>query len=611
MKKIAWCACLLFCAISLEGCAISKKTPIYPTSSTIPSKQQQGANGLINGKRPPPPLAVESGEPEQPKLMEENFQESLPSIGFINDRIVEYGRKLERWKELDSQSAKRQVKEEQSAEMVRCFRKLQNVLNGYTELRGRLLQAERMTAAEKVSSDGILELEKNDIAFLEGTCGQLLADSADKSVASHQREEPADLSQLETLIDRHSGNRDYQEVAQVWQKIPSTQTGRVNLRTKIHYGNALVHLNREEKAAEIFQQVVDEMSTSDAQATDLVSLRKNLADLYIASGNYRAAAAQYKKISDDYQNLGRLEEWSKLQLSIIDRSKEGSTELKEYSAMLRDYLGYAAEKDGYKLLWQAEKFLIKYPYSPVALNVDIIKAKVKTDADRWFEGFMTKVDNLRAEKKFQEAQDLLQTLPSDIVDPEKLQAVKGKTDELTLTSAVEIESQKMAHVQGLQKQWNDGMLLAKAEKFDEAIAVFTKLLDSEFSAKASEKIKEMSLEAAKSDRKKAASLFTRFTKTADPESKKKLLIETHKLLKSILVKYPDVDIKSKIIGNIERVEQEMMNIDPKLVVLVDQGDSTPSKTDGLDRALAPPIRTVNDVEQDAISESDLVLPPKK
>ncbi|MDK9707490.1 MAG: tetratricopeptide repeat protein [Desulforhopalus sp.] len=610
MKKLVWSVFLLFFAMTLEGCAIPKKTPVYPTSSSIPSKQQ-GTTPLINGKRPPPSTAMESGEPEHSKAGEENYQASLPSAGFINDRITEYNRKLERWKELDSQSGRRQVNEEESAEMVRCFRKLQNVLHGYTELRGRLLQADKMAAAEKISSDGILELEKNDIAFLEGSCGQLLADSPDKNAVSHQREEPADLSQFEALIDRHSGNRDYQEVAQVWQKIPSTQSGRVSLRTKIHYGNALVYLNREEKAAEIFQQVVDEMSTSDAQATDLVSLRKNLADLYIASGNYRAAAAQYKKISDDYQNLGRLEEWSKLQLSIIDRSKEGGAELKEYSAMLRDYLGYVAEKDGYKLLWQAEKFLIKYPYSPVASNVDIIKAKVKADADKWFEGFIAKVDKLRAEKKFQEAQDLLQTLPPDIVGPEKLLAVKGKTDELTLTDAVEKESQRMAHIQVLQNQWNNGMLLAKAEKFDEAIAVFTKLLDSEFSAKASEKIKEMSLEAAKSDRKKAANLFTRFTKTTDPESKKKLLIETHKLLKSILVKYPDVDIKAKVIGNIERVEQEMMNIDPKLIVQVDQGDNLPSRADGLDGTFASPTRTANDAEQDAISESDLVLPPKK
>ena len=368
-----------------------------------------------------------------------------------------------------------------------------------------------------------------------------------------------------------------------------------------------MYLKKEDKAAEIYQQVVDQMSSSDVQATDIVSLRKILADLYIASGNYKAATGQYKKISEDYQNIGRLEEWSKLQLSLLDRSKESGPELKEYSAILRDYLEYVVEQGGYKLLWQAENFLGKYPYSPVAANIEIIKTKVKTAADKWFDGFMSQVEKLRSENKFQEAQDLLKTLPSDIIGPDKLLALKGKSEEVSLTDAVEKETQRMAVIQELQKQWNNGMVLAKAEKFDEAIAVFTKLSDSEYSTKAKEKIKEMSVEAAKADRKKAANLFTRFTKTTDVESRKKLLIETHRLLKSILVKYPEVDIKSKVISNLERVEQEMMAIDPKLLVLADQDVSSPTKIDGLDRAFASPAKT-GSIGQDALSDPDSVPP---
>ncbi len=369
-----------------------------------------------------------------------------------------------------------------------------------------------------------------------------------------------------------------------------------------------MYLHKEEKAAEIYQQVVDQMSSSDIQATDIVSLRKNLADLYMASGNYKAAAVQYKKISEDYKNIGRLEEWSKLQLSLLDRSKEGGPELKEYSALLRDYLGYVAEQGGYKLLWQAENFLGKYPYSPVASNVELIKAKVKAAADKWFDGFMGQVEKLRAEKKFQEAQDLLKTLAPDMIGPEKQLALKGKNEELSLTDAVERETQQMAVIQELQKKWNSGMLLAKAEKFDEAIAVFTQLLATEYRVKAQEKIKEMSLEAAKADRKKAANLFTRFTKTTDIESRKKLLIETHKLLKSILVKYPDVDIKSKVVGNLERVEQEMMAIDPKLLVLADQDVSSLSKIDGLDKAFSSPGKVGGNMGQDTFSDPDSVPP---
>jgi len=339
--------------------------------------------------------------------------------------------------------------------------------------------------------------------------------------------------------------------------MPPTQLGRVNFRTKIHYGNALIHLNQQAKAAEMYQQVVDQMSVSDDQATDLVSLRKVLADLYMASGNTKAAAIQYHKISEDYQNIGRIEEWSKLQLSALDRAAEAGPEMREYSTLLRNYLGFVPEEDGYKVLWQAEKFLEQYPYSPVSSNVEAIKENVKTAADKWFDGFMAGVDKLSGEKKFKEAQEKLETIPANILGPDKQLVVKSKNDELLMGAAVDQETDRIAQIQDLQNQWNRGMLLAGEEKFEEAIGVFAGLLDSEYSAKAQEKIKELSLAAAQADRKKAANLFVRFTKTTDLESRKKLLLESRKVLKDILVKYPNVDIGPKVISNIERVEQEM------------------------------------------------------
>ena len=608
MKKIARFVFLLFCAISLGACAMPKKTQVQ----TTPPPPKKSPGGTISDPKSagqsPPTMTTEAMEGELPEIVEENISDNLPSMVFINDRIFEYGRKLERWKELDSQSVKRQVKDDEAAEMVRCFRKLQTVLNSYTDLRSKLLQTQKVATAERISNTAVIELEKNDISFMESSCGRLLGDTTGQSAGWNQREESADLSQIETLIDRHADSREHQDVVQVWQKIPSGQIDRVHLRTKINYGNALMYLHKEEKAAEIYQQVVDQMSSSEVQATDIVSLRKILADLYTASGNYKAAAVQYKKISEDYQNIGRLEEWSKLQLSLLDRSKEGGPELKEYSAILRDYLGYVAEQGGYKLLWQAENFLGKYPYSPVAANVEVIKAKVKAAADKWFDGFMGQVEKLRSEKKFLEAQELLKTLAPDMIGPEKQLALKGKNEELSVTDAVEKETQQMAVIQELQKKWNSGMLLAKAEKFDEAIAVFTQLLATEYRVKAQEKIKEMSIEAAKADRKKAANLFTRFTKTTDIESRKKLLIETHKLLKSILVKYPDVDIKSKVVGNLERVEQEMMAIDPKLLVLADQDVSSLSKIDGLDKAFAAPGKSGSNMGQDTVSDPGTIPP---
>jgi len=609
LNQIASTAFMLSLAVALNGCGIPEKTRVsqpLPVQTT-PQPSAQSSALPDQPKTNPQPLYFELDEEnKKPAFVEESIEELLPSMTYINDRLFEYGRKLDRWKELDSQSIDANLNQDEAAQMVRCFKRLQNVLNGYGNLRTKMLQAQSIDSSGDISSREIFDLQKSDIEFLEGPCGQLLVVKEDKSAGWTEREKGADLSQLETLIDRYSTNGEYEEVVQVWQQIPEIQTGRVHLRSRIQYGNALMFLHQEEKAAEIYRQVVDQMSASEEQPTDLVSLRKVLADLYTASGDYQQATEQYNKISNDYQNIGKLEEWSKLQLSILERAGTDSPEVKAYSAMLRKYLGFIPERDGYNVVWEAEKFLTEYPYSPVSSNVDTIKSTAQARADKWFNDLMGQVDSLGNEKKFQDALHLLETIPTDIVGADKQISIKEKNDELLLAQAVDKETEKMAKIQELQHQWNNGMLLANSGRYDEAISVFTDLLNTEYGSKAEEKIKEVSLEAAKNDRKQAAAMFLRFTKTTDPESRKKILIETRKLLKTILVKYPDVEIAPKIVGNIERVEQEMNAIDPGLISYADQQNvNTALPTDGLDRAFSAPGPSVN---QQPVGEEQNVGP---
>jgi tetratricopeptide (TPR) repeat protein len=605
MKKIVWGAFVAFCAINLNGCAIpEKRTVSHPPSTTSPS---QSSPVYIQDTKKEQPGYLEIEDPQIIVDTQETEVES-PSIQYINDRIFEYGRKLDRWKKLDSQSVNMNLKDEESVQMVSCFRSLQDVLNSYSELRNKILQSGKMDIATGISKDEIFALQKNDIIFLENSCGQLLADSQDISPDWSQRETGADLTQFETLIARHADNKEYEEIIQVWLNIPQSEIGRVNIKTKILYGNALMFLHQEEKAAEIYEQVVEQMSSPEEQVTDLVSLRKVLADLYTASGNYKLAANEYRKISNDYLKIGQLEEWSQLQLTILDRYQDGSPELNHYSDILRNFLGFIPERDGYKIFWQAQKFQDNYPYSLVTSNVELIKESVVAAADNWFNGLVAEVDRLSREKKFDQALKLLETIQTDIIGTEKQLIIKAKNEELLLAEAVDSETNKMAKMQDMQNQWNNAMLLANGERYEEAIAVFTSLLDTEYSAKADMKIKELSLEAANADRRKAADLFVRFTKTTDLESRKKLLVESRKLLKNILVKYPDTEIVPKVRGNIERVEQEMNAIDPNLVLMADGEKSPMGRDDGIDRAFNQPVPTTT---RSPVIEYDMGTPIKQ
>jgi tetratricopeptide (TPR) repeat protein len=580
MKKVLYCSTLACCLLGLTGCVQSQKrvATSIPEQGYEQQSVQQGA-GVYTGPSSPQsadgtvitqqPRYLDISDGQELTIEQVTTETVIPSMDYINDRIFEYGRKLDRWKELDNQSLTVNLSQEDTEQMVRCFRSLQNVLNGYTQLQEDILQSRRVSGNGEVSGSVMQELQKNDIDFIDSPCGRLLASTEDKAAGWGQREQGADLAQLETLIGRYAGNQEYEEVVQVWLQIPENQIDRIDLQTKLHYGNALMYLHQEEQAAKMYQQIVDQMSASEEQSTDLISLRKVLADLYTASSNYPAAEEQYKKISQDYIRLGEIEEWSKLQLSILERSLKGSPELTEYSGLLRNFLGFIPEKDGYKIVWQAEEFLLNYPYSAVSSNVDIIKAQAMQRADAWMSGFMGKVDQLAAEKKYQEAIEILDSIPMDLVNAEKQGTLKIKKDDLVLGEAVDRETNKLAQVQELQRQWNSGMLLVKGERFDEAIALFTEMLDTEYRVKAGDKIAEVSLLAAKSERRKAADVFIRFTKTTDLESQKKLLLESRKMLKDILIKYPDVEIAEKVRGNIERVEQEMNTLDPTMLQMAD------------------------------------------
>ena len=580
MKKILYIPILACTFISLSGCyqtprkvksSSAPAPPVYTQPVPVQQTITTPAAANLSKESAAPPKYLDVTDTETLRLEDVTTEAVLPAMAYVNDRIFEYGRKLDRWKELDNQSLVMDISQEDTEQMVRCFRDLQKVLNGYTEIRDAVLKTGKVTEGAGVSKQGLADLQMKDIAFLESSCGRLLVSEGDKAAGWQQREEGADLPQLEALIARYAGNQEYEEVVQVWLQIPESQLDRVSLAARINYANALMYLHQEEVAAEMYLQIVEQMSASKEQSTDLISLRKMLADLYTASGNYSAAEDQYKKIAGDYQLVGKIDEWSRLQLSILDRSLKGSPELTEYSGLLRNFLGFIPEKDGYKVAWQAEKFLENYPYSAVSSNADIIRTSSLSRADTWLNGRMAEVEVLVGEQKYQEAIDLLNAIPKDIIDERRKAEIKSRVDELVLAEAVERETQKLARVQELQRKWNSGMLLVKGERFDEAIDLFTEMLDTEYAERAELKIREVALLAARADRRKAADIFIRYTKTTDMEAQKKLLIESRRVLKDILVKYPEVEIVDKVKGNIERVEQEMNRIDPNLLSIADNG----------------------------------------
>ncbi len=565
---------ILFGALLLviigAGCARNPMPVPYP-QPTGPAEPVE-TTGEISGpsfdedaapiKQGPPPMAAPDLAEGADDLSKMDPKYKPLSAGFVNDRIRFYQNKLELWKQADQQAAITNLDAEQTQVMVNCFRDLQTILGGYQTMRSQIF--EQGGAADALNLEYMIGLQRQDIAFLESRCAEMLARAGDQETDLFASQ-GGDFTGIEQRINELYEAGDYDQVVQAWTEMPSYQKDGVKRETALAYADALIYLNDPAGAAEAYELVVDSLVSQTGQQEDLLTLRRRLGDLYAAAGDFFAAETQYEQLLKEYAEIGRVENWAKLQLSMLERSMKGSPELADYSELLRGYLGFVPSRDGYGVVYKAEQFLQQYPYSPVSPNVDIIKDEATSVADQWFFGSIAEADLLVETKKFDEAIALLQRIPQGKLSPENLQQLKEKLDSLVLAEAVERETVKIEKMQALQSTWNQGASFAESGDYDAAIAVFSELKGTEYNDRAQERIDELSLTAAKIERRRAADLFVRSMKTDDLENRKELLVESRQVLKDILKKYPDVEVVEKVEGNVRTVEKKMNELDPMLL----------------------------------------------
>ena len=580
MKK-SFLSAIAFCfsiAILLGGC--SQPLTQSDGGMSSPGGRERGAARNYPGGRPgvyqgaPNAADYPDGERQDYIDMPENQpirtatvrqEETLPSMAYVNERLAEYGKKLERWRELDRQSSVTAVSPEESAELVSCFQQLQKVMNGYSALRASMLDSAN-AAAKAIPTANARDLYKNDIDFLEGRCGLMLtAKPSAPKIADSQ------LQTAEDTLLRNYAAGNYETATQLWRALPAEQGLKMRLSAQNAAAQSMLRQEDEKGAAAIYRKLLQRLNDEDSP--DPLTMRRNLADISLAAGDTTEALRQYRLIDTDYRKLAATADWAKRQAEMVTSGPRNQQELQAYTNVMRRWLVYTPARDGFTVSVLADNFAQKYPHSPVVDNAEYIRDDTKARAERWINGLVSNADKLAARKKFQEAANMIGSVPANIVGSEQRSALKQKSEEINFAQAVDQETARQAREQELQRQWNNGLLLAQNGRYDEAIDVFTGLENSDLADKAKAKAREISQQAAQDERRKAADLYVRYTKTADIGAKKKLLLESRRILKDILVKYPDAEIAPKVISNIERVEQEIRSVDPNLLQYADQPGS--------------------------------------
>ena len=432
----------------------------------------------------------------------------MPVMSSINNRIHAYEQKLQEWKEVERKAALIVLPQDKVNKIDECRSQLQHLLLEYNALQKQLQQEKRVEAAQLLAGDSLLQLNQQDIDYLESGCVKFLAEL--KTVAQPAAAAPAD-PQIKAAFE--AGNYDqvinlYAQSGAMPGQIPAAET-------TFQYGQALLKNHQEAEARKVLGELLARIRQQKGQDELLLQSMQTFADLNFGLEAYPEAKQQYEELVRlSIEKGARKEEWAGLQLAALEPGGSTLPELKGYSALLRNYLAYVPKRDGYSVAEQADKFLLAYPSSRLVANAGIINRNTKGQAEATVNQGVKRIEDQASERKVQETPIVGgSSLPSGTSQPG-----------------------------GTLKAGDSQAVVAPQSP-------------------AGNEIQEAARLGAQDLRQKAAELFVRATNSRDSEEKRKLLLSSRDLLQSILVKYPQSGLTDKVQRNLTRIDAELRAID--------------------------------------------------
>lgn len=482
-----------------------------------------------------------------------------PTLASIKSRISAYEQKIGEWKEVEKKLGSQPMSPEKSNKINECKSQLEHILLGYNALHKQLLQETRVDAAQLLAGDSLLQLNQEDIEYLESGCGTFLTElKAMPATATAVAADP----QIKAAFD----SAEYDRVITLYGQTVLT-TGQVPASdTAFQYGQALLKNHQEAEARKVFVDLLPRVRQQQGQDTVILPLLQVIGDLDFCMQSYDEARRHYEELVRLSIDRGaRKEEWAGLQLAALQPGGGLPAEMKDYSALLKNYLAYTPKRDGYAVAEQAEKFMLAYPSSRLLANVNIIHKSSREQAEGWLNQGIKRIEALANERKAQEPQTAGAQVDANTSHPSDNQGgVKSGQQVASMQPAAPDEK-------ALQEDYDNAMKLLANREYDKAIERLNKLQKTPYEERARVQIAEAAKLGAQEDRQKAADLFIRATNTRDQASKKKLLLSSRELLQGILAKYPQSGMNDKVQRNLSRIEEELKTIDPTLATPPSKG----------------------------------------
>ena len=478
-----------------------------------------------------------------------------PALTSINNRIYTYDQKLEEWNEAERKSASSPLPQEKLNKISECKAQLHDILNEYRNLHKQLLQQNRVDSAQLLAGDSLLQLNQQDIDYLEGGCSRLLIEL--KAITPRAEVVAAADPQIKAAFD----GADYDRVITLYTQTTSVPGLVPAYETTFQYGQSLLKNHQEVLARKVFADLLARVRLQQGQDVLTLQLMQVIADLDCSTGSYDEARRQYEElVRVAMERGGHKEEWPGLQMVALQPGVAKPEEMREFSILLKNYLAYTPKRDGYAVAEQAERFLLTYPASRLVASANIIHKTTREQADAWLNQGIKRIEALANERKSQELQTNAEAAsPSDPPPLGNQDTVKSVEPSVVPPPPPAFDEK------ALQADYNKGVKLLEAKEYDKAIEGLTKLFRTPYEEKARARIDEAAKSGAQEDRQKAADLFVRSSGSRDQETKKKLLLSSRQLLQGILVKYPQSGLNDKVQKNLSRIEEELKALDPSLL----------------------------------------------
>ncbi len=503
-------------------------------------------------------------EPELPPVVEQTL-EAAPPVGvdetvididkaiadftpepdrldraFVDERYALYNEKQSKWQRLKNETALLGVGFEQPERFVSCYQLVHSLARGYDELRS-------------AKDHGYYSTSKSDIRFLAEDCDVVYGVQAMylPTMLGNFKVESAEKAR--GIVLHYAEKQDFQRVVSAVENMPSGESLTPELNRL--YGRALVKTGRLDDASRVLSTVVEGLDPREQWP-----LRLEIAELFIASGEYEKARNQYLAIAEVLSSWEETHRIVTDQLALLYATDDHTTEIALYSQCLHAYLSFDGHSIPAELDQNLQHLQTTYPdgiHTDAAMRLyQRAEEQVRNDISQR----LLEVQKLTDESQFQLALDRLHEMKQAHLPDDAVARIDDMVVVVTADRDTYIQMEKEKRAQDLADRWQEGLNLLDMQMYDESIAIFSELLGTEYDSRAVQKISKGSALAAVALRKEAANLFVRAGRTKDYNLRISLLNQSRALLQEILDKYPQVDLAEKVAVNIAVIDEQLQGM---------------------------------------------------